>query len=291
MRVVVTALLASLAVSSAAQEPPLPDFDTFLAEARKRLEADDVRQSEYVYVETRREQKLDSSGRATKETLDVYESYPAMPGEYRWQRQTMKDGRPVSSADLGKQDRERQKKVMEYARKLEREPDKVRAEEQKKRDRERRETEQAVNDALLVYDIKMLGRERIAGYDTIAFSFTPRKNAKPKTREGKVMRHFAGKAWVSETEYEVVRLEAEAIETASFGLGLLARVHKGSKAAFERRKVNGEEWLPASASYTASARVMLVRRLRIGGTMEFSDYRKFTVATDMKVGKPPDPER
>ena len=69
------------------------------------------------------------------------------------------------------------------------------------------------------------------------------------------MRHFAGKAWVSETEYELVRLEAEAIETASFGLGLLARVHKGSKAAFERRKVNGEEWLPASASYTASARV------------------------------------
>ena len=65
------------------------------------------------------------------------------------------------------------------------------------------------------------------------------------------MRHFAGKAWVSESEYEVVRLEAEAIETASFGLGLLARVHKGSKAAFERRKVNGEQWLPARATYTA----------------------------------------
>jgi hypothetical protein len=94
------------------------------------------------------------------------------------------------------------------------------------------------------------------------------------------------KAWVSEAEYEVVRLEAEAIETASFGLGLLARVHKGSKAAFERRKVNGEEWLPASANYTASARVMLLKRLRIGGTSEFSDYRKFAVTTDTKVGTP-----
>ena len=69
----------------------------------------------------------------------------------------MKDGKPVSPADLDKQDRERQKKVMEYARKLEREPAKVRAAEQKKRDQEKRETEQAVNDALLVYDIKMLG--------------------------------------------------------------------------------------------------------------------------------------
>ena len=286
MRFLVVPLLACLVLPASGQERPLPDYDTFVAEARKRLQADDVRQSGYVYLETRRELKLDASGRATKETVEVFESYPALPGESRWQRQTVKDGKPVSAADLAKKDRERQEKVMEYARKLEREPDKVRAAEQKKRDDERRETERAVDDSMLVYDIRMLGRESVAGYETIAFSFTPRKNAKPQTREGKVMRHFAGKAWVSETEYELVRLEAEAIETASFGLGLLARVHKGSKAAFERRKVNGEEWLPASASYTASARLFLLKRLRIGGTMEFSDYRKFTVETETKVAKP-----
>jgi hypothetical protein len=51
--------------------------------------------------------------------------------------------------------------------------------------------------------------------------------------------------------------------------------------------VNGEQWLPARATYTASARVMLVRVLRIGGTSEFSDYRKFSVQTDTKIGKPP----
>lgn len=291
MRFVVTLLLVTLALPAESQERPLPDAATFMAEARQHLQADDVRQSGYVYVETRREQKLDGSGRATKETVDVFESYPALPAESRWRRQTVKDGKPVSAADLAKKDRERQQKVMDYVRKLERDPDKVRAAEQKKRDDERRETERAVDDAMRVYDIKMLGRETVGGYETIAFSFTPRKNAKPQTREGKVMRHFAGKAWVSETEYELVRLEAEAIETASFGLGLLARVHKGSKAAFERRKVNGEEWLPASASYTASARLFLLKRLRIGGTSEFSDYRKFTVETETKVGKPTGSER
>ncbi len=286
MRFLVVPLLACLVLPVSGQERPLPDYATFVAETRKRLQADDVRQSGYVYLETQRELKLDASGRTTKETVEVFESYPALPGESRWQRQMVKDGKPVSAADLAKKDRERQEKVMEYARKLEREPDKVRAAEQRKRDDERRETERAVDDAMLVYDIRMLGRESVGGYETIAFSFTPRKNAKPQTREGKVMRHFAGKAWVSETEYELVRLEAEAIETASFGLGLLARVHKGSKAAFERRKVNGEEWLPASASYTASARLFLLKRLRIGGTLEFSDYRKFTVETDTKVAKP-----
>ena len=286
MRFLLVSLLACLTFPAAGQERPLPDYDAFMAEARQRLQADDVRQSGYVYVETRREQKLDASGRATKETVNVFESYPALPGESRWQRQTVKDGRPLSTDELAKQDRERQQKVMEYARKLEREPDKVRAAEQKKRDEERRETDQAVDDALRIYDIRMVGRESIAGYETIAFTFTPRNNAKPRTSEGKVMRHFAGKAWVSETEYELVRLEAEAIETASFGLGLLARVHKGSKAAFERRKVNGEAWLLASATYTASARLFLLKRLRIGGTAEFSDYRKFAVETETKVRTP-----
>ena len=52
------------------------------------------------------------------------------------------------------------------------------------------------------------------------------------------------------------------------------------------RKVNGEQWLPARATYTGSARVMLVKVMRVGGTMEFSDYRKFSVQTDTKIGKP-----
>ena len=286
MRLICACLIAILAVPAAAQDRPLPDYATFMAEARKRLAADDVRQSEYVYVATQRQQKLDASGKSTKETLDVFESYPALPNEARWRRQTVKDGKAVSPEDLVKVDRERQNKVFEYAKKLEQNPEKVRAAEQKKRDEERRDTERSVDDVLRAYDIKMLGREVMSGYETIGFSFTPRKDARPQTSDGKIMRHFAGKAWVSESEYEVVRLEAEAIETASFGLGLLARVHKGSKATFERRKVNGEQWLPARATYTASARVLLVKVMRIGGTLDFSDYRKYSVETDTKIGKP-----
>ena len=286
MRLICACLIAILAVPAAAQDRPLPDYATFMAEARKRLAADDVRQSEYVYVATQRQQKLDASGKSTKETLDVFESYPALPNEARWRRQTVKDGKAVSPEDLVKVDRERQNKVFEYAKKLEQNPEKVRAAEQKKRDEERRDTERAIDDVFRVYDIKMLGREVMSGYEAIGFSFTPRKDARPQTSDGKIMRHFAGKAWVSESEYEVVRLEAEAIETASFGLGLLARVHKGSKATFERRKVNGEQWLPARATYTASARVLLVKVMRIGGTLDFSDYRKYSVETDTKIGKP-----
>ena len=257
MRLICSCLIAILAVPATGQDRPLPDYATFMAEVRKRLEADDVRQSDYVYVATQREQKLDAAGTSTKETLNVFESYPALPNESRWRRQTVKDGRPVSPEDLAEADRDRQKKVLEYAKKLEQNPEKVRDAERKKHEEERRDSERAVDDALRVYDIRMLGREVVSGYETIAFSFVPKKDAKPQTSEGKIMCHFAGKAWVSESEYEVVRIEAEAIDTVSFGLGLLARVHQGSKA------------------------------MRVGGTLEFSDYRKFTVHTDTKIGKEP----
>ena len=273
-------LVATLGPRAGGQEPPLPDLQAFLKETRQRLEPDEVRQSGYMYVETRRQLRLDGSGRATREAVKVYESYPGLPGEGRWERLIAEDGQSVAPAELAKQDRERQRKVMEFVQKRERDPEKVAAAEARQRAKDRRELEAALDDAMQVFEVRMLGREAVGGHGTVLLSFAPRRNVKPRTKAGRMMSHFSGRAWVSETEYELVRMEAEALDDLSFGLGLLARVHKGSKATFERRKVNGEVWLPASADYTASARVMLVRRLRVGGTSEFSDYRKFTVATE-----------
>jgi hypothetical protein len=94
-----------------------------------------------------------------------------------------------------------------------------------------------------------------------------------------MMRHFAVRAWISETDYELAKVEAEATDTVPIALGLLARVSKGSHVSFERRKVNGEVWLPARATYMGSARIALVKTIRRGGSSEYSNYKKFTVGT------------
>jgi hypothetical protein len=83
-----------------------------------------------------------------------------------------------------------------------------------------------------------------------------------------------------------VRLKVEAIDTVGIGLGMLARIHKGSRLAFERRKVNSEVWLPALANYSFNARVALVKMLRRDATLEFSNYRKFTVDTSSSFAPP-----
>ena len=132
----------------------------------------------------------------------------------------------------------------------------------------------------------MVRREAVDGHDTIFATLTPKPDARPQTDDGKVMRHFKARAWISESDYELVRVEIEAIDDLSFGLGLLARVHKGTVATYERRKVD-ESWLPKQVTWTASARVLLVRRLRLRGVSEFSNYRKFTVDTSTAYTPPP----
>src|SRR5436190_3714755 len=93
--------------TSDAQNRPLPDQESFLTETRKHLQTDSTLQSSYVYVETRRELKLDKGGRTRGESVKVFESYPGLPGEERWERLIAEDGRPVPPEELAKQDRER----------------------------------------------------------------------------------------------------------------------------------------------------------------------------------------
>jgi hypothetical protein len=274
-------LLVHLAL--AAEDRPLPDRDVFLAEARKHLQADYSLQSHYMYVETRHELTFDREGRATSESVKVFENYPGLPGEGRWERLVARDGKPVPAEELARQDRERRERAERLARRLANEPAREHARQVREWEEQRRDWAERVEDIFRVFEIDMRGREVVEGHDTIAFTLTPRRDARPRTRDGDLMRHFRVRAWVSESDYELVRLEAEAIETVAVGFGLVARMHKGARLSFLRRKINGEVWLPAESSYSGRARVGLVRTIRRGGRSEFSDYRKFAVDASMTV--------
>jgi hypothetical protein len=286
-RLVVALGFAALSIAIlGAQDRPLPDQEAFLKETRKHLQRDSSVQRSYMYVETRREVKLDKDGGIEEQSVKVFESYPGLPGQPRWERLISKDGRPVSAEDLAEQDRDRAKKATDMAKRLETEPAKEEARQERGWQKLRSERDEAVADIYTVFEVKMTGRERIEGHDTIAFVLTPRPDSKPKTREGELMKHFTVRAWISETDYELVRLEADAIENLTWGFGMLARLHKGAKLSFLRRKINDEVWLPAVMSYSGSARVGLLWTLRRTGSSEYSGYKKFSVDTSSSFHTP-----
>jgi hypothetical protein len=283
----IVCLILGVPAAAIQEQRPLPDAAAFLRQARTRLETDDERQRGYMYVETRRDQKLDKNGRPTSESVKVFESYPGLPDEDgRWDRVISEDGKATPPHELEKTDNARRKRAEDYARKIAKDPDGERARLARERAKDARERTETIEDVFRVFDLRMLGREVIDGHDTILFTMTPRKDAKPRTRAGGIMKNFSGRTWISESDYEVVKVEIEAIDTVSIGFGLLARLHKGSRLGFQRRKVNDEAWLPASASYAISGRVGLIAVMRRGAVVEFSNYRKFSVDTSTTIVLP-----
>jgi hypothetical protein len=284
MRVAPIILAVTLAATSFAQDRPLPDYETFANGVKAHLSTDEERQSGYMFLERRTQQKVDAAGQSLDETVKVFEVYPGLPGEDRYYRLIDEDGHPVPADKLAKEDRSRRQAVEGYSRKV----SSASGREKAARDleKEKRERAAAVDDLFRIYDIHVVKRVPIEGHDTIEATLVPKPDVKPQTDDGKIMRHFKARAWISESDFELVRAEIEAIDDLSFGLGLLARVHKGTIGTFQRRKVNDEIWLPESVTWTASARVMLVRSLRLRGASEFSGYRKFTVETSTTYSRP-----
>jgi hypothetical protein len=289
MRAIALSLvLLTAAVSGArAQDRPLPDLQAFLAQARTKLQTDNERQRSYIYVETQRERKLDGSGRARSESVKVVESYPPLPGESeRWERVLEEDGKKKTEAELAHQDAERQKTAEAVVKRLSTQTPADKAKAQRDYQQARKEALDRINDVFVVYDIRMIGRETIDGHDTIALALEPKRDSRPATREGKWMQYFRCHAWVSESDHELVKLDVEAIRDANIGFGLLARMNTGTLMTFTRRFVNNEVWMPARADYTIRARVLLLKRYLQGGTIEFSNYRKFTVDTTTTIAPP-----
>jgi hypothetical protein len=282
-----TIVVALLSVTApVAQERPLPDQERFLGEVRQRLQTDSSLQSSYIYTETRHEQKRDRRGRVQEESVKVFESHPGLPGEERWERLISENGKPRDPADLEKEMRDRQKKAETLVREMTEAPAKQQARQQREYAAQRREFDAILDDVFLVYTIRMERRESLNGHETIVIALTPRPDAKPRTREGNQLRKVAVRAWISESDRELVRLEAEVIDTVSMGFGVLARLHKGATLSFLRTKVGDEVWLPSRVSYSGSARLGLVAVLRRSGTSDFSDYRKFSVDTSTTYKTP-----
>jgi hypothetical protein len=265
-------LLVLTAPARGGDEPsaaPLPDARAFLAEVRERLHTDDFLLDQYTFTERQTERRLDGDGNVTKVTSSSYEVYPSAEPGHTYRKLVARDGKALPVDDLANEDRKQQEKEAKAAG---RSPE-VQAER-------RRKEAGAVEELFRLYDIRIVGRETIEGRGAILVTFTSRPDVVTTTKPGKILKKFSGRAWIDEADRQLVRVEAELTDDLSFGFGILAKLKKGARALMQRRKVNDEIWLPAEARFVGHARLFLVKALNIDALSEYSDYKKFTVATE-----------
>lgn len=270
-------LLGLLSVGVLAQSPsaPLPDQAAFFAEARKRLASNDLIQSRYSFRERETELRLNPFGRSMGTgPTNVYEVYPHPEEDLTYRRLIERDGEPLSEEELAEQDRDYRDKLAAWQRRLAREGTSARAARLERAAEAKAKDEAMAREALEMFDFQITGRDTWQGQPAIVVSFSPKPGTSPRSREGRVARAFAGRAWIHEFDYEVMNVEAQAIDDVTFGWGMIAKLYRGSKARFTRQRVDGA-WLPVESRFEGTGKALMVRRLVIKFARDYYDYRPF----------------
>jgi hypothetical protein len=260
---------------------PLPPKDELIRKMREAVRLDYELQDEYTYIEQRRDVRVSKLGKVTVGPMRTFEVYPSNQPGRTYKRLVAIEGKPLDPAELARRDEEHRRNVMAEAEAAKNESPARRAARQKKEADERRERDMLIADAFAVFDATVTGREMLDGHEVVVLKLFPRPNAAPKTREGRWMKKFSGRLWVSESDGQIAKIDMVANEDLTIGMGIVGRVHAGSRLVFTRTKVNGEVWLPAHSHIAASGRTLLFRTFRIDMRSEYRDYRKWSVGTEV----------
>jgi hypothetical protein len=235
--------------------------------AEKDLE-NDKKQRDYTYIEREEEHKLDRKGQVksteshTREIVIIYDK----PVE----RLIAKNDKPLSSKDAAKEEERIQKIMDKRAHESPEERKKRLAKEEKDRE-EGRKFETEIADA---YNFRLVGSDTLDGHDTYVVDADPRPGYQPHMKDAKFLPKFRFRVWIDKQETQLVKLDAECIDTVSFGL-FLARLHKGSRVVYETTRVNDEVWLPKHVAVKVDARVALLKNFNMDMDIAYRDYKKF----------------
>ncbi len=269
-------------------DAPLPSKEALIQKVRESVRLDYELQTDYMYVEQRRDVKLTKFGKVTVGPPRTFEVYPSTQPGRTYKRLIAVNGKPLEPAELARRDAEHRQNVIEQAEQMKNESPAERRERLKKEADERRERDALIADAFLVFEPTIVGRETMDGRPVIVADLAPRPHARPRTREGGWMKNFRGRVWVAEEAGQIAKIDMVASDDITVGWGIVGRVHKGSRLVFARRLVNGEAWLPAESHIVASGRTLLFRPFDVELHTRYRDYRKWKVGTSESfTGAPP----
>ncbi|MFN7996068.1 MAG: hypothetical protein U0Q18_20830 [Bryobacteraceae bacterium] len=240
---------------------------------RKSVELDQtnwLRMKDYTWTARSAERHLDSRGQMKSEDREAWETLIFDGQPYR--RMLERHGAPLSPAEQRKEQEKLDKSVAKLQRETPGQKQHRLAEYEKDRRRER-EFLREIPDA---YDLRLKEEKQVDGRTVWVIAGTPRPEYRARTRDAKALSKIRGELWVDQKTYQWVRLEAETVDTISFGL-FLARLNPGAKLVFEQARVNDDLWLPRRMLMRGTGRLGLVKKIAMEDEIDWSNYRKFQV--------------
>jgi hypothetical protein len=121
------------------------------------------------------------------------------------------------------------------------------------------------------FEFRLLGDGSFKGHSIFVIEAIPRQGYQPRSRTAKLFGSLKGRFWVDQQDHQIVKVEAEVIDSISVWL-FLVRVAKGSRATLELTRVSDGVWLPDRLQVFASARLGLLKIFRFEQRVDYSRY-------------------
>ena len=262
--------------TAADNERPLPDIPALMHAVEINQRVSEAIEKDYLYKSVQTEVEADGHGGIKKTETREYDVF--WVNGVPVYRMTKKNGKELSADE--------QKKESEH---IDKEVAKER-ERRAKADADGKETDPRGNEVVTVSRLLELGsftnarRVQLNGRDTIEVDFAGDPKAKTKNRFEDVIRDLVGTVWVDEQDRALVKVDGHFLNNFKIGGGLVANIQKGTSFSMERRKVNGEVWLPAAAEGHGAARALLFFSFNGSLRAVESDYRKFKATSTILPG-------
>jgi hypothetical protein len=239
----------------------------------RRLSLADERNREiarsYTFIQRGEQKEIDGKGKVKKvesETEEVLSLY----GRY-YSKTIAKNDKPLSAKDAAKEEEKLRKESEKRARESREENGKLAKEQAKQRE----ELRKLVTEIGKAYDLTLKGIEKLDGRDVYKIAAMPRADYSRKLLPYSMLPKMRGTMWIDCDEFQLVRIDAEVIETISLGL-VLVRFGPGTRLFFEQTRVNGEVWLPRYAAAKLEGRVGVLKKVRSEAEVRWKDFRKFS---------------
>ena len=246
------------------------DANSIILRSLDRDWANFERLKNYTYEERSETREYDKKGKLKSTEIETNEIM--ILGGRHYGRLIARDDKPLSE----KQARKEQEKMDKELAKRQN----MSAADKAKLEKERAEGRKFLREIPEAFTLRLAGTENISGKPAWVIEARPKPGYRPKQSKAKVLEKVRAKIWVDQAEYQWVKVEAEALDTLSFGLGLF-RIAPGGWLSFEQTRVNDEVWLPTRVTARADARLALVKKLHGQIDVSYRNYKKFQ--TDSRI--------
>lgn len=240
----------------------LPNVTELLRQVEKNQHRVEQDREKYSFTDIEEQQTVGRGGKVTDRTARQYDVF-FLNGQLI-RRMVKKNGKPLSASAQRKED----SRVRQEVEKLERQEQKV-----------RQSGEKQIGIGVFLRASRFSNPHWVTrqGRKALAFDFAPNPAFKPSSQAERIAHDLRGVMWVDAQAREVVRLKAGLESSYRIAGGLLASVEKGTTVTLEQKLVDGDVWLPSYSAIDVSARMLLLKHLRMNIIDHYSHYRVFSV--------------